>query len=214
MIVGKPIEIRKAAQKNGYGKHLLFFPSRKTQSQVICHSVLEADYCVLLEYDSGVVSYCGQPDALLVTVNGCQREYRPDFRVETVDQSFYTEVKVDFNELSTRVRSKLLAAKSLLQAQGSELVFAEIDSIRAGAKLRNLKFLYFHSFNVSADEFGGCRGLLSVLDYPVSLRTLLNHPADVRERAIYRAMFEQLLVYDLNERLTLDSYIFGESHDL
>ncbi|WP_448646207.1 hypothetical protein [Pseudomonas mohnii] len=212
--MGKPIEVKKAAQKNGYGKHLLFFPSRKTHSQVICHSVLEADYCVFLEYDPSVVSYCSQPEALPVTVNGCYGQYWPDFRIETVDQTFYTEVKFGFDELSTRVRSKLIAAKSLLQARGTELLFADVDTIRAGTKLSNLKFLYFHSFNVSVDEFGGCRSLLSALDYPVSLRTLLSHPAGVRERAIYRAMFERLLVYDLNERLTLDTYIVGEQHDL
>lgn len=211
--MGKPIEVRKVAAKNGYGKHLLFFPSRKTHSQVICHSVLEADYCVFLEYDPNVVSYC-KPEPLLVTVNGRERKYQPDFCIETVDQTTYTEVKVDFNELSTRVRSKLQAAKSSIEALGSELIFADIDSIRAGTKLRNLKFLYFHSFNVSADEFGGCQRLLSVLDYPVSLRDLLSHPAEVRERAIYRAMFERLVEYDLGERLTLDSCIVGERHAL
>ncbi|MBO1541254.1 hypothetical protein [Pseudomonas sp. OA65] len=211
--MGKPIKVRNAAKQHGYGKHLLFFPSRKTQSQLICHSVLESDYCTFLEYDPGVVSYFSQPEALMVTVNGRQCLYQPDFRIETVDKTSYTEVKHNFNEISTRIRSKLQAAKSMLRTQGSELVFADIDSIRAGAKLRNLKFLYFHSFNVSADEFGGCRRLLSMLRYPVTLRSMLHHPHNVRERAIYRAMFEQLLEFDLNERLTLDSRIMGERHE-
>lgn len=211
--MGRLIEVRNAAKQNGFGKHLLFFPSRKTRSQLICHSVLESDYCIFLEYDPGVVSYCSQPEALVVTVRGRQCRYQPDFQIETVDQTSYTEVKHDFDEISTRIMSKLQAARSLLRTQGSELVFADIDSIRAGSKLRNLKFLYFHSFNVSADEFGECLRLLSMLRYPVTLRSLLHHPHNVRERAIYRAMFEQSLEFDLNERMTLDSQIIGERHE-
>lgn len=207
--MNQPIEVRKVAKRNGYGKHLLFFPSRKTHVQAICHSVLEADYCVHLEYDPTVVRYCSQPGELHLELNGRLRRYWPDFRIDTADHHYYTEVKPNFDELSSRVLATLRSAQAVLSEQGSYLTFADIESIRPAERFRNLKFLYFHSFNVGDDEFGGCLRMLSTLRFPITLRQLLAHPAEVRERAIYRAMFERLLIFDLNQRLTLDTPLSG-----
>lgn len=203
------IQVRKIAQREGYGKHLLFFPSRKNHTQVVCHSTLEADYCVHLEYDPAVTQYASQPGELQLLINGRQRRYRPDFRVETSEICYYTEVKVNFSELSSRWMATLRAAQETLHWQGVQLVLADLAYIRPAERLRNLKFLYFHSFNVSPDEFGGCLRLLPTLHYPISLRQLLMHPSQVRERAIYRALFERLLDFDLSQHLTLETPIWG-----
>lgn len=211
--MSQPIDVRNVAKSNGYGKHLLFFPSRKTHVQAVCHSVLEADYCVHLEYDPAVVSYYSQPGVLHLEINGRLRKYRPDFRIDTVDHHHYTEVKLSFEDLSPRVLATLRKAQALLSEQGSYLTFADARSIRRTERLRNLKFLYFHSFNVGADEFGGCLRMLSNLDFPITLRQLLTHPAEVRERAIYRAIFERVLTFDLYQRLTLDTSLSGDSDE-
>lgn len=203
-----PIAIRKIAQRDGYGKHLLFFPSRKNHAQIVCHSILEADYCVHLEYDNTVIRYVSQPGELQLEINECLRRYRPDFKVETSDQCYYTEVKVNFSELSSRWTTTLHTAQETLRKQGSELVLADLANIRPTEWLRNLKFLYFHSFNVDPNEFGGCLRLLPTLQFPLTLRQLLMHPSQVRERAIYKALFERLLDFDLNQRLTLETLIW------
>jgi len=207
--MNQPIEVRNVAKRNGYGKHLLFFPSRKTHVQVICHSVLEADYCVHLEYDPMVVRYCSQPAELQLEVDGRLRRYWPDFRIDNANHHYYTEVKPNFEELSTRVLATLHSAQALLREQGSYLNFADVRSIRQADRLKNLKFLYFHSFNVGADEFGGCLRMLSTLSFPITLRQLFTHSAEIRERAIYRAMFERLLIFDLSQRLSLDTPLSG-----
>jgi hypothetical protein len=203
------IAIHEITRRDGYGKHLLFFPSRKNHTQVVCHSTLEADYCVHLEYDPKVIQYVSQPGELQLLINDRQRRYRPDFQVETSEQCYYTEVKVNFSELSSRWATTLRIAQETLREQGIQLVLADLATIRPAERLRSLKFLYFHSFNVNPDEFGGCMRLLPTLQYPVTLRHLLMHPSEVRERAIYRALFERLLDFDLSQRLTLETPIWG-----
>jgi len=211
--MSQPIEIRNIAKKHSHGKHLLLFPSRKTHIQIICHSILEADYCVHLEYDPVVVHYRSQPIELSLEFNGRERKYCPDFRIDTADHYYYTEVKPNFEELSPRVLATLRSAHTMLSEQGSYLKFADIKSIRPSEQLRNLKFLYFHSFNVGSDEFGACSRLISTLYFPISLRQLLKHPTEIRERAIYRALFEQLLTFDMCQRLTLDTLLFGGRYE-
>lgn len=196
---------RQPLQTPYYGKHLIFFPSRKNQRLITCHSALEADYCVHLEYDSLVVSYESQPGPFAVDIAGCLHPYTPDFRVETTEEVYFTEVKIDFSQASTLTRSKLEAARQYFAREGNLLAYADQQSIRPGHRLSNLKFLYLHSFNLGADEYGACLRLLEKLRYPISLRALLNHATEVRERAIYKSLFERRLECDLSHRLTLDT---------
>ncbi|WLI10801.1 MULTISPECIES: hypothetical protein [Pseudomonas] len=204
--------LHRPAVNAAFGKHLLFFPSRKIHGQVVCHSTLEADYCIHLEYDPAVVRYCSQPGELELRIDGRLHRYHPDFLVETLEEHYYTEVKVDFSQVSTLWKAKLRAAQQLLSETNSYLARADLASIRPPSRLRNLKFLYFHSFNVSADEYGGCLRLLPTLSYPVTLRELLAHPSEVRERAFYKALFDRQLSFDLNQRLTINTPIMGGGH--
>ncbi|MFJ7316004.1 Tn7 transposase TnsA N-terminal domain-containing protein [Pseudomonas sp. NPDC098747] len=195
-----------------YGKHLIFFPSRKTHVSIACHSALEKDYCVLLEYDVTVIYYESQPGPFHVNVATHPRRYTPDFFVETTESAYYTEVKTDFQKLASRIGLKLEAAKEQFSRDGATLAFADIKSIRLNPKLSNLRFLYLHSFNVSDDEYGACLHLLSKLSYPISLRHILDHPAQVRERAIYRALFSRKIAFDMTPRLSLETLIEEPPH--
>jgi hypothetical protein len=206
------LTLRQPAVKAGFGKHLLFFPSRKVSRQVVCHSTLEADYCVLLEHDRAVLCYQSQPRKLELRVQGRLVHYHPDFYVETQEDDYYTEVKVDFSQVSLRCAAKLSAARELLNGEGTDLMLADLASIRSKYRMRNIKFLYFHSFNVGPDEFGGCLRVLPKLSYPVTFRQLLNHRARIRERTVYRAIFEGYLQVDLCQPLTIDSPIEGCLH--
>ena len=207
------LAIRTIARHEGYGKHLLFFPSRKTHQQVVCHSVLEADYCVHLEYNPKVVHYCSHPGEIHLEVGGRMLRYQPDFQIDTSELRYYTEVKANFDEIPSRWTAKLRAAQEFLKARGSDLRLADIASIRPTERLRNLKFLYFHSFNVGTDEFGSCLRWLPTLKYPATMRQLLTNSAGIRERAIYKATFDDLLAVDLDQRLSLDTPVLGGSHE-
>lgn len=199
--------LMRPTQKNYYGKHILYFPSRKNQQQIICHSMLEADYCVHLEYDDLVNSYISQPQMLNFEIDGQRFQYTPDFRVETNETHYFTEVKYDLNAQSARTQSKLTAASQYCESQGSELQRADANSIRPTPWFWNIKWLYFQSFNVNADEFGLCLKWLDSLPLPLTMRELLSHPAAIRERAIYRALFTKKLSTDLNTRLTVSSVV-------
>ncbi|WAB99731.1 hypothetical protein OSW16_08855 [Pseudomonas putida] len=202
-----PIGLHKPEKCGYYGKHLLFFPSRKNRRQEICNSVLEADYCVLLEWDKQVVHYDSQPGVLEVRVGGHKQRYRPDFRVETSESTYFTEVKYDFETIHPTARAKLWAASEMLAEKGYRLAFADSRSIRCGHRLTNLKFLYFHSFNVSDEEKVDCHRWLGTFTYPVRLRELIYPDAAVRERAIYRALFEGKISVDFNEQMTFNSLV-------
>ncbi|MNP05255.1 hypothetical protein D3C76_972020 [compost metagenome] len=206
-----PIGLRKPDKCGYYGKHLLFHASRKNRRQEICNSVLESDYCVLLEWDPLVISYASQPGELEVTVNGRLRHYRPDFRVDTCNSMYFTEVKYDFETLSPWSRAKLLAAQQVLAELGYGMLYADNKSIRCGWRLQNLKFLYFHSFNVSAEESVACQRWLRSFTYPLTLRELIKVDGPVRERAIYRAVFDRQLLVNLSERITLNSLVEKKS---
>jgi hypothetical protein len=203
---------RRPLQTAYYGKHLIFFPSRKNQQALVCHSALEADYCVLLEYDTAVIRYESQPGPFEVNVAARPRQYSPDFFVETTESAYYTEVKADFHKLSSRVGLKLEAAQQQFLCQGVTLAFADLESIRQNPKLSNLRFLYLHSFNVGDDEYGACLRFLSKLPYPINLRQILDHHEGVRERAIYRALFCRRIAFDLTRRLSLETSIEETAH--
>ncbi|MCO6690596.1 hypothetical protein [Pseudomonas asiatica] len=202
-----PIGLRKPDKCGYYGKHLIFHPSRKTGRQEVCNSVLESDYCILLEWDKNVVNYASQPGALEVKINGKKRRYHPDFRVETREALYFTEVKHDFETINPKRRELLLAAQQVFADLGYSLVFADTSSIRQGVKLKNIKFLYFHSFNVCDEEKTACQRWLQSIKYPVPLRALIYTNSIVRERAVYQALFDGVLLTDLASQLTLDSLL-------
>lgn len=204
---------RPPLQEPYYGKHLIFLASRKSGTQVVCHSALEADYCVHLEHNQGVVNYASQPGPFQIVVNGRTEAYTPDFYVEMQDTAFYTEVKPDFDRLSARCNAKLDSARQAFSNCGSSLRFADLNSIRPVPYLRNLKFLYMHSFNIGTHERGACARLLRQKHFPLQLRELIANDFGVRERAIYLAMFEEKIGWDHEQRLTLDSWLRVPSHD-
>ncbi len=206
-----PIGIHKPEVCGYYGKHLVFFPSRKNHQSMICNSVLESDYCVFLEWDPRVISYASQPGDLEICINGRQCIYRPDFFVETRDTPFFCEVKHDFTQLSSRVRAKTMAAEKLITEMGYGMAYADRCSIRAGWKLNNLAFLYFQSFNVSEAEWVSSLDWLSTLSFPLPCRDLLGSDAPIRKRAIYLALFNQILQVDLNSPFNLDSLVSAHS---
>ncbi|WP_422403062.1 hypothetical protein [Pseudomonas sp. GZD-209] len=209
-----PVGITRPDRWAQYGKHLVYFPSRKNHKQIICDSVLEGDYCVHLEWDNEVISYSSQPGELEVTIANRPGRYRPDFRVDTADTTYFTEVKFDFTALRPREREKLLAAQQSFAQLGYTLAYADNNSIRKGSRLQNLKFLYFQSFNTKDAEAIGCLAWLRQVSYPVTLRQLIHCDRPVSESMIYKALFKGQLVTNLDTPLYLDSVVEKLIEDL
>ncbi|WP_137808047.1 hypothetical protein [Pseudomonas sp. G(2018)] len=196
-------------KKSYFGKHSVYFPSQKNQRQIVCDSILEADYCILLEFDSKVECYNARPGAFNICVNGEAQDYTPDFITETSESLYYTEVKANFEKLSSRVKIKLDAASHYFSSMGYSLKFADENTIRKGEILKNLKFLYLHSFNVGKDELGDCARQLEAITYPIRLGDLFAMGNRPSVRSTYKAMFDQSLTFDLNKRITLNTLIEG-----
>lgn len=189
-----------------YGKHLVFFPSRKNARQFACNSVLEADYCILLEADHTVVRYMTGLPAMRLEGQNSITSYIPDFLVETTEELYYTEVKLDFDVISSACREKLYMAQRKLELLGHSLRLADAKSIRQGFTLRNLKFLYNHSFNVTSDEYGLLQNELLNTRFPTSLGSLL-FTTQVSYRAYYKALFDRKLSFDGSSPLTMASIV-------
>ncbi|MGF6401609.1 hypothetical protein ABH905_005275 [Pseudomonas frederiksbergensis] len=198
---------RECPIKSHYGKHSVYFPSQKNQTQIVCDSTLEADYCVLLEFEPTVERYQSRPGIFKISVDERIHDYTPDFLVETTELVYYTEIKLDFTKLSARVNAKLQAASCYFNQLGRLLRFADENSIRRGEYLRNLKYLYLHSFNVGADERGDCARQLEALTLPIRLGDLLTKQNGPSTRSIYKAIFDQVLIFDLRQRLTINTQL-------
>lgn len=196
-------------KKSHYGKHSVYFPSQKNQTQIVCDSALEADYCVLLEFEAMVERYQSRPGIFKVNVEDHILDYTPDFLVETSELDYYTEVKPDFAKLSERVKSKLQAASRYFNNLGRPLRFADEYTIRRAEYLRNLKYLYLHSFKVGKDEGGDCMRQLEVVTFPIRLGDLLAKSNGPSTRSVYKAMFDRFIIFDLNQPLTATTKLEG-----
>ncbi|WP_369987824.1 Tn7 transposase TnsA N-terminal domain-containing protein [Pseudomonas xanthosomatis] len=191
-----------------FGKHSIYFPSRKNIIQLTCNSVLEADYCINLEHDETVVKYTTCLDPIKVAIADKEYSYTPDFLVDTREEQFYVEVKPDFKNINNRLKEKLEAAKRLLDQTATPLRFADVLGIRRGFIFLNKKFLYLNSFNVTSDEYEHCLGTLESLKLPLSLNTLISAPLNLSQRALYKAIFENKVSIHLNKQFRLDTLIY------
>ncbi|HEK1690812.1 TPA: hypothetical protein SMR48_002042 [Pseudomonas putida] len=189
-----------------YGKHLVFFPSRKNNCQLACNSLLESDYCINLEADPLVIRYATGLAPISLVDEGLTANYIPDFLVETLDEMYYTEVKVDFATTSLKIKQKLIVAQKKLERSGVALRFADESSIRHGYSFQNFKFLYMNSFNVSADEFGLLLHEIASVQFPIPLGELLKATV-VSSRAYYKSLFEGVLTFDHDRKLELNTLV-------
>lgn len=200
---------RECPKQSHYGKHSVYFPSRKNQGQIICDSVLEADYCVHLEFEPLVERYQAHPEKFKISAAELIHNYTPDFRVESSELVYYTEVKLDFAVLSSQAKAKLQAASRFFNQVGHPLRFADEKTIRQGEYLRNLKYLYLHSFNVGKDELGDCARQLEVVIFPIRLGELLTKRNGPSIRSVYKAMFDRTLTFDWYRPLTFNTLLGG-----
>ncbi|AMO77689.1 TnsA endonuclease N-terminal domain-containing protein [Pseudomonas sp. R3.Fl] len=185
-----------------YGKNVVFFPSRKNNCQVICESVLEADYCLLLEFDKQVLDYRSQPETLTLLDDGETFIYTPDFCVNSSEELFYVEVKPDRNRLPSKYLRKLTAAKKLLNERGSELQLLDTSDIRPHHLLRNLKLLYSRSFNTRPEEYAYLISQIPLLPRHLTLDALLRELPAISCSAKYLAIFNEVFGVDLDRLLT------------
>ncbi|MCO6060203.1 Tn7 transposase TnsA N-terminal domain-containing protein [Pseudomonas sp. MOB-449] len=191
--------------RSHYGKNLVYFPSRKNNCQLICESVLEADYCVHLEHGTSVTSYLPQPETFKFRYEGKIAIYTPDFLVETKENSFYVEIKPDLETLSLNYLEKLEEAAKIFRSRGTDLKLLDIKKIYQGEKLYNLRKIYSRSFNTTEAEYIHAEKAIHRISEPTTLDGLTKILPNISIQCIYLAIFRGLIHVNLNEPLALTS---------
>lgn len=134
-----------------YGRRVTRFPSRKNRRGITCDSLLEADFCLLLERDTNIVSYMSQPCSVeSVPHDTC---YTPDFMVvfENGEEVYY-EIKSDERLNSRRTVMIREIYQEVFAKCDRTLVTVDASQIRSRLQEGNLDLLYWQSFNSNSNK--------------------------------------------------------------
>lgn len=195
-------------------KNICKFPSTKSHwesscrvfTMVLVESLLEKDYCFLLEDDPNVLRYYPQPKTFLLSDEFLKsREYTPDFEVHfRCGKRAYIEVKKDFVSLDEFYLHKLHLASIEMQKAGYDFLWVDEPQIRAQPRLSNLKRLQRYR-NPSTNNIGALSLLRSCVPAPKTLNDLLVNSLGIRLETIYTLIANGQITADLDENpLSLD----------
>jgi hypothetical protein len=188
-----------------YGRHIVFFPSKKNNKQIICESHLEATYCVMLEHDKHVKHYYPQPVTSSFISIDRQIKYTPDFFVTTHDQvDYFVEVKNNFDLCSASYMKRLQNFEQLAAHYHYDFHKIDQQTIYQDTCLPTICSLYFKSLHVSPSEYYNLlRATAALCEY--TMIELLQLPSPASVRAIAHALFVGDLHANLNQPLTLQT---------
>ncbi|MHC8376171.1 hypothetical protein ACYZT3_08935 [Pseudomonas sp. MDT1-16] len=186
-----------------YGRNTIYFPSIKNNTQLVCESALEADYCIWLEWDSDVKAYYPQPYTFRWTCKKEKMRYTPDFYVIHLNSpNHFTEVKPDFNRTSNKFKLTLESFIAHDDHKDVHLKLADCTSIHQPIRLQNLKLLYNRLHRITGWEVNQLHEFLLTHDDSLTINECLasRHPPSIR--ALSMAIFTGELVTNLNTPLT------------
>jgi len=177
-------------KRGRYGRRVTRFPSRKNHCSVPCDSLLEADFCLLLERDPRVVTYESHP----VTVHSLEHHarYTPDFCVHysNGDEVFF-EVKISERINSPRSVITRTVFVPVFATCGSTLVTITSAEIREGRTLETLEKWYRYAFGSTPQRAWLVVEKLQSLPDGAPLSSLLDEQVTIKEVAY--GLFYQLL---------------------
>lgn len=134
-----------------YGRRVTRFPSRKNSGGITCDSLLEADFCLLLERDTNIVSYVSQPCSVESVPHGTC--YTPDFMVTFENGAeVYYEIKSDERLNSRRTVMIREIYQEIFAQCDRALVTVDASQIRSRLQEGNLDLLYWQSFNSNSNN--------------------------------------------------------------
>lgn len=143
MLMGKiGMGVRKVT--NNKVKSIYLFPSLKMRMQVWADGPLEHDYIHLLEPDSEISFYAGQPVRIRYTLTGERRvrTYTPDFLVRRGKQIEIVEVKLKKDAEKEKFQHLFGLATRACREKGWQFIVATEETIRLQPRLDNLKKMW------------------------------------------------------------------------
>ncbi|PMU07225.1 MULTISPECIES: hypothetical protein [unclassified Pseudomonas] len=205
-----PIETlaRTSLNKGRSGSRVTFFPSQKNRGPVACNNLMQADYCVHLEYRHDVLSYQCRPAALRCG----DTLYKADFLVR-LDSGLivYQKFLCSEGQRGSHTREWAQAVEAMLLDGGYVFRWLTPDLLAPSLITHNLRFLYHYGFGCSRRAAKQVRAkVLALGRQGTTLKALLAN--DIPSQAICYAIFLDELRIDLRQKLTPQTVIYG-GHD-
>jgi len=191
-----------------HGKLVTFFASQKNDAPMGCESLLEADYCVYLEYLPSIISYQAQP--YTVYFRDPALRYTPDFMATLDDgrQVLY-EIKSNSGGRDLRWQQRRARVEELLGINGLNFEYVEEHQFRHPVLLDNLRTLYHFGFNGIASNVPSIIRLLRKQpDQHAMIGQLIQLGA--RQEDVTFALFHQFLRCNLQAPLDLRSKVWAD----
>ncbi|MCY1260324.1 hypothetical protein D9M68_95700 [compost metagenome] len=197
-------------RKNRYGKSLVYFPSRKNHTQLICESHNEADMCLILEYLPAVIQYYIQPVSHTYNDGNKPYTYTPDFFIQRDERSYFIEIKGGYSDQTSSYQHTLDNFAATAGALGYGFEVFVLSDFPTDETLDNLGLLYSRSHQVTAFEQRQLMQCLSTWNGPLTISLLLAHNPSPSMRAVCAAIFQQKLNCDLTTMLNLHTPLYSE----
>lgn len=151
LMLNLQVTVAVAPSRGRHGRRVTQFPSRKNDRVMGCDSLLEADFCLLLERNPNIRSYTTQPCTIeLLTPRS---RYTPDF--EVIYQSgkiAHYEIKHDNKYNSSRNVARRHLYEPIFTECGSFLKTIKQTEIQQAGADSDLKKLYWYSFGAVAAQ--------------------------------------------------------------
>lgn len=196
-----------APSRGRHGRRVTQFPSRKNNRVMGCNSLLEADFCLLLERNPNIVSYTTQP--CTVELLKPHSRYTPDFEVvHRNGQVAYYEIKHDNKYNSVRNVARRRLYEPLFAECGSHLKTIKQSEIQQAGADGDLKKLYWYSFGAVAAQVDLlAKSVSTTTKKPQTVGQLLTQGYRMQEIAY--GLFYQIIFRVDKQPLHLDSRIIS-----
>jgi len=126
-------------------KLVTFVASRKNNVSIGCETLLEANFCIHLEYRAAIINYQSQPFTIRFAESSLR--YTPDFLATLVDGSQVAyEVKSCAGDRDSKWRVRRGVLEELFSRNGLMFEYVEESQFCQPIMMQNLHCLYHHGY--------------------------------------------------------------------
>lgn len=195
----------KEPQRGRHGSRVTKFPSRKNHRSVTCDSLLEAAFCLELEYRTDVLRYQAHPYVICFKESSYQ--YTPDFLVEFSSGDFHlVEVKNDYSYFDKAISARIAIYSEILASQGCYLEYISMSHFYMKTRINNLQLLYHRAFWSEGRASGSIKNMIGERTAgKTTLLSLIESRFKIED--IAHAIFYQQIFTNLNRPLTINTIV-------
>lgn len=201
----------KPLRSGRHGRLVTFFPSRKNFGAVACDTSLEADFCLVLERKTEVLTYRSRP--CVINFQKPALQYTPDFSAEHVDgRHVFYEVKNNSRDHDPRWQERLGILRARMSNAGLNFEYVVEYEFRQPILLANQRRLYHYGFDGNDRNLELIENLLK--QQPRQIATIARLIAlGVSQEEISHLLFHRQLATNWFIPITLGSIVWCNDHD-